>query len=461
MNSLTLSTIAEWSGGELLAGDPQAQVDSVCIDSRQIVPHQLFVAIRGERFDGHDFLAQVEEAGAAAVLIERSKLDAAKGLTRAGIIVVEDSLLGIQRLAKAYRASLPIRIVGITGSNGKTSTKDLLTAILGTAGNVFSTRGNLNNHLGVPLTLLSLDSSHQFGVVEMGMNHFGEIAPLVDMAKPQAGIITNIGVAHIEHMESRAGIAQEKGVLLEHLDSSSFAVIPAEDDFAQDLASRTSAKVIFAGIDAGQVQARDLRATLNGTHFVLDFGEGDAVDVELPILGRHMVQNATLAAAVAQSFGISSDSIAEALKSIVLTHGRLQMKEVEGVLFVDDSYNANPDSMKAALKTLAELDRPGRKIAVLGRMGELGVHAEDNHREIGQVADQLHLDALFSVGHEHAALISDTLKKQGSLVETAHFSSHEEAAAYLKKWLKKGDTVLLKGSRSTAMEKVFNAYITP
>lgn len=462
MKPTALSTLAAWAGGELLSGDPNALVQGVEIDSRAVGPGKLFVAIRGTRVDGHDFIAQVDEAQAAAVLIRKDQAATLPPLRHAAVIAVDDTVAGLKALATAYRASLNVRIIAVTGSNGKTSTKDLIRTVLAKQAGVYSTLGNLNNHLGVPLTLLSIDDTHDFAIVEMGMNHFGEILPLTQFAKPEIGVITNIGVAHIEHLGSRAGIALEKGVLLEELPAHGLAVVPAEDDFREALASRTQAKVLSAGIEKGDVQARNVRQLPYGSAFTLRFSSGAEVEVELPILGRHMVSNAALAAAVAESVGISPENVAQALNSIVLTQGRLEIKRVGDVLFIDDSYNANPDSMKAALRTLAEMEGAGRKIAVLGRMGELGEHAESCHREIGEVAAKHAIDAVFSVGHDQAAWITESAQQHGdSRIITQHFASHEAAAAYLQTFLAKDDIVLLKGSRSSTMEKVLNAYTTP
>jgi len=440
-------------GGVLVAGDGDATANAVNTDSRKIGSSDLFVALVGERFDAHDFVPQVAAAGAAGVMVSRVPENAqALGC---GIIQVEDTLLGLQRLATAYRELLKPLVIGITGSNGKTSTKDLSAAVLAPKYQVRATLGNLNNHIGVPLTILSLEEGDTCAVVEMGMNHAGEIAPLVEIAKPQAAIITNIGVAHIEFLGSRAGIAQEKGDLAAGVAEGGVVVLNANDDMTPAIAARCRAKVVTAGVGAGDVMATIKGHDAEGTRFSLQFPSGETVEARLPVPGAHMVSNAALAAACAWRHGVAPQTIADALARTQLTKGRVQVKRIQGITFIDDSYNANPDSMKSGLQTLAGLSGASRKIAVLGRMGELGAHAAAGHQEVGAHAAQLKVDEVVTVGQE-AALISDAARQGG--LATRHFASHQEGADYLKESLKPGDAVLIKGSRSAAMEKILELY---
>jgi UDP-N-acetylmuramoyl-tripeptide--D-alanyl-D-alanine ligase len=410
----------------------------------------LFVALVGEKFDAHDFVPHVAAAGVSAVMVSRAP-SGSEPLPCA-VIEVPDTLAGLQRLAHRHRQLLDPLVIGITGSNGKTSTKDFTSAVMRPRFDVFATAGNLNNHIGVPLTLLSLEERHTCAVVEMGMNHPGEIAPLCAIAEPDAAIITNIGVAHIEFMGSRAGIAQEKGVLAESVSSSGVVVLNANDEFTSSIAARCKAKVVTAGIGEGDVKAVIHESGANGSQFTLEFGADDKVEVSMPVPGEHMVGNAALAAACAWHHGIAPAEIAAALSSAAVTKGRLQVKRWRGVVFLDDSYNANPDSMRAGIKTLAGMKVAGRRVAVLGRMGELGPLAEQGHREVGEFAAQAGVDAVFTVGTE-AALINKAA--QGGVGESKNFASHDECAAHLRQWLKDGDAVLLKGSRSAGMEQVF------
>jgi UDP-N-acetylmuramoyl-tripeptide--D-alanyl-D-alanine ligase len=286
----------------------------------------------------------------------------------------------------------------------------------------------------------------------MGMNHPGEIAVLAEIAQPMGAIITNIGVAHIEYMGSREAIAQEKGTLAEAVPSSGVVVLNANDDLSSSITMRSRARVLTAGVDAGDINATVLSSGVDGSRFMLNFNGSEVVEVHLPVPGTHMVGNAALAAACAWHFGVTPKEIAAALGEVQLTKGRLQLKNWHGVTILDDSYNANPDSVKAGLDTLAKLEIPGRRIAVLGRMGELGDHAESAHRATGSHAAALDLQAVFTVGEE-AAWISDAAQESGG-GDYRNFNNHEEAALCLKDWLQEGDAVLLKGSRSAAMEQV-------
>lgn len=448
MKPVSLQQVVEFCGGTLSQGNAATVVNRVSTDSRKIATGDVFVALKGEKFDAHSYLEQVDKAGAAAVMVSQS---VASSLSCA-VIRVQDTLTGLQALAKAYRAWHQPLVIGITGSNGKTSTKDLACAVMAKKHQVCATPGNLNNHIGLPLSILGLREGDTCGVFEMGMNHPGEIAPLADIAQPDAAIITNVGVAHIEYMGSREAIALEKGMLAEAVSEGGVVVLNANDDFTPAIAARCKARVITAGIGSGDVSAHELKASAAGTHFTLNLGD-ERFDAFLPIPGEHMVGNATLAAALGWSQGIGPADIIAALREVKITQGRLETKLVNGITFLDDSYNANPDSMKAGLRTLAGLECPGRRVAVLGRMGELGEHVESGHRAVGAYAASLGLDAIVSVGTE-ARWITDAAKCD------TNFPDHATCAAFLKTYLSTGDMVLLKGSRSAGMERVLTLYQT-
>lgn len=448
MKQVSLQQVVEFCGGKLLQEGAATNVNRVSTDSRKIVAGDVFVALKGEKFDAHSYLDQVNKAGAAAVMVSQP----VPHTLNCAVIQVRDTLAALQALAKAYRSWHQPLVIGITGSNGKTSTKDLACAVMAKKHQVCATPGNLNNHIGLPLSILGLGEGDTCGVFEMGMNHPGEIAPLAAIAQPDAAIITNVGVAHIEYMGTREAIALEKGMLAEAVHAQGVVVLNANDDFTPAIEARCRARVLKAGIGAGDVSAHDLKASADGTSFTLNFG-GESFEAFLPIPGEHMVGNAALAAALGWSQGIAPADIIAALREVKITKGRLETKQHNDVIFLDDSYNANPDSMKAGLRTLAGLECAGRRIAVLGRMGELGVHAESGHREVGAYAAQLGLDAIFTVGGSEAALISEVARG-------AHFADHAECAAHLKAYLSAGDLVLLKGSRSAGMEKIFTLYQT-
>jgi UDP-N-acetylmuramoyl-tripeptide--D-alanyl-D-alanine ligase len=455
---LSLQQVTDFCGGQLLQGDAAALCRKVSTDSRKTGPGDLFVALSGERFDAHDFLPQVMASGVAAVMASRAPVDL--GGWSGGVILVKDTLAGLQSLAAAYRQLVDPLVIGVTGSNGKTSTKDLLATLLGCKYQTAATLGNLNNHIGVPLTLLAMEEDTRAAVVEMGMNHFGEIEVLARIAKPDVAVITNIGVAHIEYMGSREGIAKEKGMLVEAISADGMVILNANDDMTASLKARSRARVLTAGVGAGDVRAMILGTDAQGARFVLDFAGTEKVEVMLPVVGEHMVGNAALAAACAWHHGVTPTQIAGALGKVKLSKGRLQIRLVDGITFLDDSYNANPDSMRAGLKTLATFSATGRRVAVLGRMGELGVHAESAHHEVGACAAEAGLGLLCTVGGEEAESIGLAAGRTRPGLNRQHFAVHADCAAYLRSWLKSDDVVLLKGSRAAGMEQVLSIFET-
>jgi UDP-N-acetylmuramoyl-tripeptide--D-alanyl-D-alanine ligase len=446
MDPLTLSEIGSMTGALLAAGDPETVISRVCKDTREILPGDLYVALRGERFDGNAFLAEAASKGAVAALCDAEPPVVLPA--RFGILSTSDSLAGLTLLAAAWRERLRLRSVVITGSSGKTSTKDFTAAILGSRLRVTATRGNLNNHIGLPLSILSASTSDEASVWEIGMNHRGEIAPLAGLARPDIGIITGIGSAHIEHLGSREEIAREKGDLLERIPSSGHAILPAADEFITEFRSRASAQVIEVGIGHGDFRALNLQTEGVGTRFEIEgvFGNAEAF---LPVPGRHMVGNALLAIAAGVLCDIPLGECAEALRSASLTGGRLTILERNGATILDDTYNANPESMIAALETLSTY--AGRRIALLGRMGELGTHAGEAYRRVG-VRSATSVDLLVCVGEE-AAAIGEAATEAG-LVDVRIVPDTKAAAALLSELLSPGVTVLLKASRSARLEEI-------
>jgi UDP-N-acetylmuramoyl-tripeptide--D-alanyl-D-alanine ligase len=455
MDPTSFEKIARWAGGRLATGDPQSTVTNVCTDSRTLKAGDLFVALRGDNFDAHNFVAEASKRGAAGAIVEEFPVELAPGFA---VILVKNTLEALQRLSAEYRRSLDLQVVGLTGSNGKTSTKDLTAAVLSENFQVTKTEGNLNNHIGVPLTLLRSRSSDQIGIVEMGMNHAGEIAPLAAMAAPEVAIITNIGMAHIEFLGSKENIAREKGMLAEALPPSGTLILNAHDEFSELIAARTKADVVMAGIGKGEVHATDLRASPSGTAFKIH-ADGRTAEAELSVPGQHMVANALLAVAAGRVFGLSLEESATGLTKLRLTKGRLELKVVRGIQVIDDTYNANPDSVAAALRTLASIPAAGRRIAVLGRMGELGADAEMGHRLVGEVAAQVHVDMVIGVGAE-AKWITEAAWR-GGVEKVIHVESIEEGTKALREFAKAGDLVLIKGSRSARMERIVEGLLAP
>jgi UDP-N-acetylmuramoyl-tripeptide--D-alanyl-D-alanine ligase len=449
MKPLTWSQIAQWSGGLLLQGTPAETVSAFSTDTRALSGGELFIALKGEKFDAHEFLERAVQAPVplAGLMLHDLPLET-EGFAGA-IVKVKDTLDGLQNLARHFRRDLGIPVVGITGSSGKTSTKDLVRAVLSQRWQVSATKGNLNNHIGVPLTLLSMDATTEVGVVEMGMNHAGEIEVLAELAAPDGAIITNIGVAHIENLGSREAIALEKGMLAEAIEPGGWVVLPAQDDFTESIRGRCRAEVLTGGVGVGDVQARNLEIGWDGVRFELAFG-GESVAAFLPVPAEHMVRNATLAAAAGLRMGLSLTEVAAGLSGMELTGGRLQRKTVAGISFLDDSYNANPESVKAALRTLRQLPVEGRRIAVLGRMAELGEHKVEQHLLVGRAVAENAIDILVGIGEE-GALLADGA---AGAVESRVFENHAQVAAFLRERSGAGDLVLLKGSRSARMETV-------
>jgi UDP-N-acetylmuramoyl-tripeptide--D-alanyl-D-alanine ligase len=453
MDPLPLARIAEFAQGSITVGDPGTMIAKISTDSRTLQRGDLFVPIRGENFDGHKFVGQAVDRGASGALVEKNW----SGSTPASfaLVRVTDTLIGYQQIAAGYRKSLGLKVIAITGSNGKTSTKDFVAAALGRRFHVTKTEGNFNNHVGLPRTILESNSEHEIAVWELGMNHVGEIAALAQIAAPDAAIITNIGIAHIEFMGSREAIATEKGALAEAVGSEGTVILNADDPFSKGIAERTKAKIVLAGINNGSVRAEDIRQSAEGAEFTILEG-AHRCRAQLPVPGLHMVQNAILAVAAGRAFGVSLEDCAAGLASAPLTKARLQLREIHGVQFLDDSYNANPDSMKAALRTLIELDAEGERIAVLGQMSELGSESDRRHAEVGETAAELRINRLITVG-ELGALIARAAKSAG-LTNSTNVESPAEAAELLAETASAGDLVLVKGSRSARMERVLEEF---
>ncbi len=451
--------ICAWTGGSLLAGAADRIARGTRIDSREVGPGELFVAIVGPNHDAHRFVPEVLARGVAGVLIQRGRCEETLVPGRAFVIEVEDTTQALGALGRGHRGDYSGPLVGITGSNGKTTTKELCTAILEGVGPTLSTRGNLNNNFGVPLTLLGRREEDVFAVVEMGMNHRHEIAALCRIALPTIGILTNVGTAHIENLGSREAIAEEKGDLLASLPAEGTAVVGRDEPLAFGQARRTRARVLSFGRDPrAELCASAIRFLDEGAFvFRLEtpFGRGE---VRVPGLAETMVENALAAAGGALAAGASFDAVVRGLARYAGVPGRMQPRTLSsGLLALDDTYNANPQSMQAALETLARLEQKGRRLAVLGRMGELGEHAEAAHLALGQLVARLGIDELFVLGGE-AAKIVEGARAAGLPEARIHFEETAPAlAARLARLAGAGDRVLFKGSRSARVEEVIEA----
>ncbi|PYL87790.1 MAG: UDP-N-acetylmuramoyl-tripeptide--D-alanyl-D-alanine ligase [Verrucomicrobia bacterium] len=453
MNKLSIFQIAEFASASVSGGNGNVSIDKISTDSRTLKHGELFVALRGENFDGHKFVEAAVKTGAVGAIVDLGwKGKVPDNFT---VIRVDDTLQAYQTVAANYRKSLPIRVLAITGSNGKTSTKDFTAAVLGRRFRVTKTQGNFNNHVGLPRTMLEATSQDEVAVWEIGMNHPGEVAALAKIAAPDAALITNIGIAHIEFMGSREAIAAEKGALAEAIGPQGSIILNADDPFSKNIAARTHAKVIFAGTTAGTIRAGEITQSAHGSDFTILEG-AHRCRAQLPVPGLHMVQNAMLAVAAGRLFGLSLEEAAAGLVAAPLAKARLQIRQINGVQFIDDSYNANPDSMKAALRTLVELDADGKRIAVLGEMRELGKESARGHREVGETAAELGVDQLIAIGDMGAAIAEAA--QQAGLEKTAAVGSISEAAEMLTEITAPGDLVLIKGSRTARTERVLEEF---
>ena len=423
---------------------------SVGADSRKIVPGQLFVALKGEHFDGHDFAGAAIQQGAAAVLVAQPVKDAQPA------IVAEDTYQALGNLAAYWRSKFNMPIAGITGSSGKTTVKEMLASILRADANpetVLATQGNLNNHIGLPLTLLKLNAQHRYAVIEMGMNHTGEIAYLTRLTKPNVALINNAGSAHLGELGSYEAIAKAKGEIFEGLTEDGIAVINADDRFAPLWKTAIgSRKTLTFGLkNAADVSAKyTLQADGSTLDITTPIGKAH---VELPAPGLHNVMNALAATSAALAMGVDLPVIAAGLQQYAGVKGRLQsLPGLHNAQVIDDTYNANPISMRAAIDVLKA--KPGKKLLVLGDIGELGPDAPALHAEIGQYAKAAGIDALFTLG-THSERMSMAFGAGAQ-----HYPNVETLAADLLKAMQTGSTVLVKGSRFMALERVVKEIVT-
>lgn len=440
---MRLSAIALWTRGRLLGED--VDVTGVAIDTRKLQPGDLFVAIKGERVDGHDFLADAKAKGAIAALVTR------KVESDLPQVLVDDTELALGDLASAVRAQSNVRVIGITGSNGKTTVKTLTASILSRHGRTHVNAGNYNNELGLPLTLLAMPQDTEYAVLEMGAGKPGDIAYLAAIARPDIGLVNTIAPAHLERMGSVEGVAETKGALYQALPVDGVAIINADEAFASFFTALagTRRQLRFALDHKADVGADVLDQRVDGSHFLLSTPVGDA-EVQLPLAGRHNIANALAAASIALALDVPLDTIVEGLENVPGVAGRLQFERMPGGwTLIDDSYNANPGSVGAAIDTLALAE--GERWLVLGDMAELGENAVALHAGIGERARQRGIDRLFAVG----PLSTAAVKAFGDGGE--HFADKAALAAALKQHLHSGVACLVKGSRSSGMDQVVAA----
>ena len=444
-----LSDIAKTVQGRLCGND--IDIASVSIDTRTLQFGDLYVAIKGDNFDGHDFVEKAEQAGAAAILVEQ------QAVVELPQIVVQDSRLALAEMAGAWRRQLRVKVAGITGSNGKTTVKEMIAAILAVKDAVLFTQGNLNNDIGVPLTLLKLNQSHRYAVIEMGANHGGEIAYTSRYAKPDVAVINNVGAAHIEGFGDLNGVARAKGEIIESLGDDGIAVLNRDDDFYDywlELAEQR--RVVSFGIHLNSdVRAENISMEIRDQEFVTRFElhtVKELMPMQIKLAGEHNVKNALAAAAVCMQFEVDLQQIKQGLEQMKPVSGRLQpLVGRQGNIIIDDSYNANPASLKAALEVLNQCD--GESWLVLGAFGELGKDSQKLHKEMGELIKAMNIVRLLAIGSDARHTVYAFGKG------ASFFNSQDELINSLKQELKGHETVLIKGSRAQKMEHVAAALV--
>lgn len=442
-------TIAAITGGQILHNGADVGIHGVSTDSRTLQAGDLFVPLRGERFDGHDYLAQAVRHGAAASLSE----EVVAGLN-IPVIQVRDTLQALGDLAQAVRRQFSGPVVGVTGTSGKTTTKEMLAAILARTGPGLKSAGNFNNLIGVPLTLFGFRPEHRWAVIEMGMSARGEIARLAEIAAPRVGIITNVGAGHLQQLGGISEVARAKGELFIHLPAGGTAIVNADDPQIGRLPLANGVRRVLFGLSSeAQVRAGEIVVADGMVGFTLYLPDAEC-PVRLPVPGRHNVQNALAAAAAAWVLDVPLAEIAAGLAEFKPCPGRMELIELPNdLLLLEDSYNANPLSMRAALDALHDLGRPGRRIAVLGDMLELGPTARDLHFEVGMLVAE-RADWLFTLG-ELAREIAAGAADHGLPAERiVTAETVEQLLARLRPLLQPGDRLLIKGSRGMRMERI-------
>jgi UDP-N-acetylmuramoyl-tripeptide--D-alanyl-D-alanine ligase len=442
---ITAGELAQWTGGS--TDTPDIAFEGVTFDSRTVTQGCLYIALDGTTVDGHTFVEKAFSSGAAVALVREDWTPSSE----CGCLVrVKNPRKALTDAAKAYRKILTAKIIGVTGSAGKTTTKELLAAFLSAGGKTSKTAGNFNNDLGLPITMLNTARDAKFAVWEMGSNHPGEIEYLVNLAKPTAGVISSVGTAHIEFFKNQDGIAREKGSLFAALPQNGFAVVSKENDKFSILKEMSSARTVVTSLkdEGAQYFARVIDES-TGVFEAVEKGCAP-VRIEINLPGEHNISNALLAFACAREFGVTASQCESALKDFTLPGHRWNVIERENnITFINDAYNANPTSMTLSLKTFSKMKSQGRKIAVLGDMYELGEMCNILHSKVGIDAKDLPIDFLFSVG-EFSKLISDQFPEE----KRKHFTTVESVREFLKDFLKPNDCVFLKASRGMHLEDI-------
>lgn len=450
MMELSLGDLAKLLGVTVQGKYRAGKKVSLCTDSRNLKRGQIFWALKGENFNGHVFANEVFKQGGYAAVVDEKWLKE-NGRAINVYVPVADTNGALLKLGREYAAKFRIPKIAITGSNGKTTTKDMVAQVLSKVGPTLATQGNFNNNVGVPLTLFELKTKHKFAIIEMGTNHPGEIEPLSHCAQPTMAIMTNIGLSHIEHFGTKEKIRDEKLTITAGFNSKGLLILNVDDPLLAQIKATSKYKLLTYGIDRGQIRPTDLTFDIDGC---ASFKIG-RTQFRLQVPGRHNVYNALAAIAVGTQLRIPKAEIAKALSSFVASKNRMQVKKLPNLTIFDDCYNANPSSMRSALATIGSVKSEGRRIAVLGDMLELGPEGPKLHKEIGQYLMEMGVDELFTFGNLSRHINSAAREKGLPRMRAHHFSDFNLMAMELKKILEPNDIVLVKGSRGMKLERVY------
>ena len=448
-------------GGKNSSGVGDEFFRGVSIDSRTLKKGELFVCIQGDRFDGHNFIKEAQDKQAAAIVLsEESEMSRVR--EKAPVVIrVKNTLKALQELALFYRKKMPVKVIGITGTNGKSTTKEMTAAITEKKFKTIKTKGNLNNHIGLPLTIFHLSKTDEIAVMEMGMSAAGEIKRLAEIAKPGIGVVTNISEGHLVHLKTLKKVQAAKGELFDSLSEKEIAIVNADDPLVLELAKSVRAKVITYGIYKGaDIKAENI-CPMDREGFKLSVNfSGKNIPMCIPFLGECNIYNALAAIATSWSLGIAPDDIKQGLMAAKLLANRFEVSEHRGVTIINDSYNANPRSMKEALKILAKYKCKGRRFFIVGEMLELGDLSKPAHKALGVDVAKYSIDYLVTVGDLSSHVAKSAVASGMNKKNTAIASGYECAVAFIKKHSRSGDCLLVKGSRGSKMEEVVRRFVT-
>ena len=455
---LTIEEVLKATGGKLLQGNGNAFFQGISTDSRTVGEGELFIALKGSRFDGHHYALEALGKKAGGVVIEEDNVGDIRwnGHRSKAVIAVKDTLSALGDIAHDWRRRYRTPVVALTGSNGKTTTKEMIAACLETTFPILKTKGNFNNLIGVPLTLLTLTEKERVVILEMGMNIPGEIQRLTEIAEPDVGLITNIQKVHLEGMGSLEKLEEEKGELFRRMRKDGTILVNQDDSRVVGLASHYPGQKITFGVEhPAEVMAKEIQFKgAGGTSFTLIL-EGEVMEIHLPLLGRHFVPNALSAMVVACLFGVEVSQAKEALEKFRPFSMRMEVIPLKGgETLINDAYNANPNSMELALETLIEAKGKGRTIAVLGDMLELGSFTEEAHEQLGRKVSDLSIDFLLALGEEAPRIVQSAIRHGFPMKSARRVENHSEAISLLRGMIQDGDWILIKGSRRMAMEKI-------